>query len=375
MPCDTYGGAEASLIPGPARTSPRPWRPVDVAAHGDVGYVLDQRYGRVYAHPRGAERLRLVLASPGAAGVWTRLAVDRDGRLYLFNLSTRQLDVYDRQGTSLGPIADADDVRDRFDPPAVSVDQWAACTCRRYCRAPGGHGGLLVDREGLPSRVRESDPPPQPAYLTSGNWISNALDSGIEDCQWHRIELALGSCRRGPGSGTDHAERSSPVRQRVAGLPDELWDTHYAETGAMQPPNPGAPFDGHRELLVQSHSARYLWLRIVLEGDGFASPALDAVRIHYPRESGLQLSCPRSTPPMTTTGGSSSASSRSSKPNGMNCSKRSPPAHASSIRLQCRGAACLPGRLAGRAARRNLVDRAEPASGRGGSAQRPPPRH
>lgn len=55
----------------------------------------------------------------------------------------------------------------------------------------------------------------------------------------------------------------------------------------MQPPNPSTPFDGHRELLVQSHSARYLWLRIVLEGDGFASPALDAVRIHYPRESYL----------------------------------------------------------------------------------------
>ena len=194
------GGSDPGTQTGAPVT--RPWRPVNVAAHGDVGYVLDQRHGRVYAHPRGAERPRLVVASPGAAGVWTRLAVDRDGRLYLFNLSTRQLDVYDRQGTSLGQIADGDDVRDRFDPPAVSVDHLRRLHVPAGTAGlPAGTGGLLVDREGRAARVRESDPPPPPAYLTSGSWISNALDSGIEDCQWHRIELSLGQLRAGPGSG------------------------------------------------------------------------------------------------------------------------------------------------------------------------------
>jgi phage tail-like protein len=280
------GGGPPAQTGAPAA---RPWRPVDVAAYGDVGYVLDQRYGRVYAHPRGAERLRLVVASPGAADVWTRLAVDRDGRLYLFNLSTRQLDVYDRQGTSLGQIADADDVRDRFDPPAVSVDHMGRLHLPAGTAGlPVGMGGLLVDREGRPTRVRESDPPPPPAYLTSGNWISNALDSGIENCQWHRIELRLGQLPAGTRIRVlTHAEPAPRPGSELAGLPDELWDTHYAETGAMQPPDPGTPFDGHRELLVQSHSARYLWLRIVLEGDGIATPALDAVRVHYPRESYL----------------------------------------------------------------------------------------
>jgi phage tail-like protein len=268
----------------------RPWWPVDVAAHGDAAYLLDQRHGRVYVHPLGAERLRLVVANRGAAGVWARLAVDRQGRLYLFNLATRRLDVYDRQGASLGQIADADDIRDRFDPPAVSVDHMGRLQLRAGAGGlPAGTGGLLVDREGRPARVRDSDPPLPPSYLTSGSWISSGLDSAIEDCQWHRIELWLGQLPPGtrirvlthagpaPGPGTD-----------LASVPDELWDTHYAETGAMQPPDPsGATFDGHRELLVQSHAARYLWLRIVLEGDGSATPALNAVRVHYPRDSYL----------------------------------------------------------------------------------------
>ena len=282
------GGSEPDSRTGvpPAR----PWRPVDVAAHGDVGYVLDQRYGRVYAHPRGAERLRLVLASPGAAGVWTRLAVDRDGRLYLFNLSTRLARRLRPPGHKpradrgrrrcAGPVRPAGCQRGPYGPPAP------ACG---YCRAPGGHerpaGG---PRRPGPAGSGRATRHPQPAYLTSGNWISNALDSGIEDCQWHRIEL----CLRQLPAGTrirvlTHAAPAPRSGSELARLPDELWDTHYAETGAMQPPNPGTPFDGHRELLVQSHSARYLWLRIVLEGDGFASPALDAVRIHYPRESYL----------------------------------------------------------------------------------------
>jgi len=282
------GESVSGTQPGVPR--PRPWRPVDVAAHGDTGYVLDQRHGRVYAHLRGAEGLRLVVANPGAAGRWTRLAVDRDGRLYLFDRSACRLDAYDPQGTSLGPIPEADDVRDRFDPPPVRVDhldrlQLPAGTAG----LPAGTGGLLVDREGRPARVRDSDPPPPPAYLTSGSWISNALDSAIEDCQWHRIEFSLGQLPA--GTRIKVLTHAGPVPQpgtELTGLRDELWDTNYTETGAMQRPSPGgAPFNGHRELLVQSHPARYLWLRIVLEGDGSATPAVDRVRVHYPRESYL----------------------------------------------------------------------------------------
>ncbi len=270
----------------------RPWRPVDVAAYGDTGYVLDQRNGRVYAHSRGTEDLRLVVADPGAAGVWTRLAVDRAGRLYLFNLSARQLDVYDRKGASLGRIADADEVRDRFEPAAVRVDHMGRLQLAAgMAGLKAGSSGLLVDREGRPARVRDSDPPPPPAYLTSGDWISNALDSAIEDCQWHRIELTLGQLPAGTRIRVlTHAEPAPRPGAELAGLADELWDTRYAETGAMQPPDPGgaASFDGRRELLVQSHAARYLWLKIVFEGDGFTTPALDAVRVHYPRESYLR---------------------------------------------------------------------------------------
>ena len=178
----------------------------------------------------------------------------------------------------------------RFDPPAVSVDHMRRLRVPAGTAGlPAGTGGLLVDREGGPTRVRESDPPPPPAYLTSGSWISNALDSGIEDCQWHRIELCLGQLPAGTRIRVlTHTEPAPRPGGELAGLPDELWDTHYAETGAMQPPNAGAQFDGHRELLVQSHCGALPLAQDRPRGRWVPSrPPLDAVRVHYPRESYL----------------------------------------------------------------------------------------
>jgi phage tail-like protein len=73
---------------------------------------------------------------------------------------------------------------------------------------------------------------------------------------------------------------STPIHQ----LPEALWDPGYTCTGQMQ----RVPSSRTEDCLVQSWGGRYLWLRLRLKGDGYTTPAVQAIRVHYPRSSYLQ---------------------------------------------------------------------------------------
>ena len=87
------------------------WEPVDVAAHNGAAYILDAARGRVYKHAP-YERLELVVKKTGP---WSRIVVDRDGGLYLFNGVALEPDA--------APVGDAGAVRDLFDPPIIRLDE------------------------------------------------------------------------------------------------------------------------------------------------------------------------------------------------------------------------------------------------------------
>jgi phage tail-like protein len=294
-----------------AANDPDPWEPVDVTAYAGVAYVLDRRHGRVYRHKPRTDALRLVLDEPTAAHRWTQVAVDREGRIYLLDPETPQLDIYDRQGQRLGQAQDAGDVRDRFDAPPVRLDHMGRfCLpeslmrlCDRRMPAtpptpelplalcpPWSEGGLIFDRKGNPARVDPAELPGLRLYATSGTWISEALDSRIHRCQWHRIELDLADLPAGTrvvvSTYTDPQARRA---EEIQALPDHLWDTRYAVTGQMQlPPDPSSQSDGVHEFLIQSREGQYLWLKLQLAGDGYTTPAVGSMWVHYPRESYLQ---------------------------------------------------------------------------------------
>jgi phage tail-like protein len=310
-----WGPWDANDAPVEA-ADPDVWEPVDVASHAQGAYVLDKRHARVYHHRIGENRLRLVFEDQGAIDRWTRIIADRQGQVYLLNASVPQLAKYSGSGLFQKTIVDAGDIRDDFDHPAVRLDHKGrfclpaslARLCSRQVPQPpppsespmalcppvqkpgSGESGLVFDLEGNPARIDPGEPAGPTLYRKSGTWISAALDSKIYRCQWHRIVLA----DLGLPSGTSvvvstYASQDEKTKDDVLALPEQQWDTRFRITGAMQGPGSAVGSTSPQEFLVLSKEGQFLWLRIQLFSDGYATPRAGNIRVYYPRESHLKF--------------------------------------------------------------------------------------
>ncbi len=329
----------------------RAWEPVDVVARNGRAYILDRRYSRVFVHHSGTDRLRLLIQGPISGNRWTRIAVDRDGRVYLLNREAlpAQVEIYDRRGRYLQTKTNAGDIRDRFEPPAVKLrrleanDPWNFVlpeNLKRLCEecaterrrlafehpcdvaqaAEHGRqstsGELVFDREG----ERWSKPPKQQTgpktFVEQGEWRSKALDSQTYRCQWHRIELDLHKLPAGTRceiytytddsalSDAEAAQRTDQFGQlayRIAGQLDPPVKSNRTAVGRVKPCQPQSgdaqsetgtcetvASPNRHEFLIQSREGQYLWLKLRLIGDGYTTPAVRSLRVHYPRSSYLE---------------------------------------------------------------------------------------
>jgi phage tail-like protein len=136
------------------------------------------------------------------------------------------------------------------------------------------------DRAGEPVTLDPTKGRRTLVYATEGVWISQGLDSGIERCQWHRLELELGVL---PDNTHLVVSTFSDDRRRtdadIETLPEEYWKGGFSVSAGTE----AAP-----AFLVQSRAGRYLWVRVQLFGDGYATPKLTTLRVHYPRVSYLE---------------------------------------------------------------------------------------
>ena len=305
-------------------SDPSAWEPVDLAAVEDRVVILDRHYGQVLLHRPGSDALKvLIKASPDNAGRFSRIALDRECRVYLLDSAAPSLAVYRADGKYLEQVSDPGEVIDRFPAPPIRLDhkerfclaQTLARDCARALPSPPPSpqsplagcgpdgGGLLFDRYG---NALEFPADPEPAgprlYARKGTWISTALDSEIYACQWHRIELELAQLPAGSklvvSTYADHEPRSMEDITNPALLPERLWETKQVVLGRApsEPDDEDAttlvcdeePAAQYEEMLVQSHPGQYLWLRLELHSDGYATPEVEAVRVHDPRDSYLK---------------------------------------------------------------------------------------
>ena len=266
--------------------------PVDVATSGDQAYFLhklDTKEAQIHAYRAGTDDLTTVFTVPGPPQRWSRLLVDREGRFYLLDATVPQLEIFDRSGTSVGTVSAADDVRDRFPAPEIRMDQKGRfkppAKLARQCGVLPGIDQLVFDRQGRAVRIPKDEPAGPRPYGQSGVWISKELDSAISKCQWHRIEMELGDLPPGTvvAVSTWTSETPKPLQDVLA---TAEWKSTHRVVGPMQPGVSSTPKT--HEVLVTSDGGRFLWLKLELSGDGYASAAVKSLRVHYPRQSYLE---------------------------------------------------------------------------------------
>jgi phage tail-like protein len=158
-----------------------------------------------------------------------------------------------------------------------------------------GNGTLLasIDEQDVTPLQRLWSIPAVGAFVASGTFCSQPLDSGIENCSWHRIQVE-GSVPAGtslrietvttPDANPPAAEWQtallSPPAIPTVQLQALLGTTTAAQTPTGTYENP----DG----LVQSGVGRYLRLRITMVSSGAASPVIHSIKVYFPRQSYLR---------------------------------------------------------------------------------------
>jgi phage tail-like protein len=122
--------------------------------------------------------------------------------------------------------------------------------------------------------------PPSARFEQDGVFLSAALDSFLDRCAWHAVEL---DAAVPTGTRIDVATttaQTAPTPADLASLPESAWTAAAAASGLAG----GQPW----ETLVLSPPGRYLAVRLRLHGDGRSTPSLGAIRISYPRVSSLR---------------------------------------------------------------------------------------
>ncbi len=120
---------------------------------------------------------------------------------------------------------------------------------------------------------------PAAAYPTSGTFIAGPLDSRTYRCVWHRVLLS-GNLPQGTAVRVHTFTSESPKSTaEIESLPQTRWATGTVDTDTTS---------CEWDCLILSTPGRYLWLRLTLTGAGTQTPAIDEIRVYYPRSSSLK---------------------------------------------------------------------------------------
>jgi phage tail-like protein len=257
---DRRSFALRSIWTPPTGSTPQPWSPRAVVVDGGTVYVADAANGAIHRFTRWG----------GWLGMWSGLgavasiALDCSRRLYVVVPGSPKVTRISLAGKSAGMPAVPADVLGDFPIPPFAIGPNGAVDLSSVCAGAGS-----FDLNGEPTVFPS---PPDPAFVTRGIWTSGALDSGIAQCVWHRVECDAELSRHQRVRLLTYTAEVALPETDVSLLPDTSWVE-------VPPAAPG------QDALILSPPGRYLWLRVRLEGDGTASPRLCSATIEYPRIS------------------------------------------------------------------------------------------
>lgn len=286
------------------------WQPTDIAITPDGRvFVCDAANGVIHQFDTSG---RWRAAYDGASNDSPKfdkplhIALDKHCNLYVIQDSKDYVVVLDADGKYLKRIERPDEVKGDFCPMAIAIDEQGnvfigdrvARRIYRYCEdrhgcytCDGAVRGvsaacttLAFDRFGHPL-IGDGENQcvvmlqAQAAYEVEGRFYSAALDSELYQCVWHRVVM-----RASIPSGTQvrvdtFTSESLKPDEEIQDLPDSRWATAQIDSQIGE---------GEWDCLILSTPGRYGWLRLTLIGEGKATPSVQWLRAHYPREASLQ---------------------------------------------------------------------------------------
>jgi phage tail-like protein len=265
------------LTPGSAGL--KSWQPYDVEFdyRGRV-YISDRANGVVHLFSRIGRWLGMWAGLPGAS----HLAHDRKDRVYVVveaaTPEVRQL----KENWQSEVMQDfPSKLTTDFTSLPFSVDREGELNLESLClyactdpsKMPSGQAeNCLFDLNGEPVKPT-SGRLAVPIFEKEGHYVSKELDSQLYRCQWHRVIL------RGEipaGTRVLVSTFTAEVILEASEMPDNAWQTYQPATQIGV---------GGWDCLIRSGGGRYLWLRLVLTGNGMLSPRLESLEIEFPRIS------------------------------------------------------------------------------------------
>jgi len=282
-----------------------PWEPWGIAA-GKRGLVVsDYANGLVHFLDGCGRWLRASDGSgPGVPALQqpTAVAVDRDGKVFVLQQGSTHVRVLDSSGAFSADLDTLDALRADFCPVAVALSP-----AGNLCLADAGGTlcvlsdedgdgrwstvgqqtleaaitGLAFDRDGNPVlsqgsqcclvRLRNGA-----GYPKSGRFVTEALDSGLAGCRWHRVVLSA-DVPEGSAIQVDTLTAEATLTPaEMLELPSSRWATGQVV---------GTVADGRWDCLVRSDPGRYAYLSLTLTGDGTSTPCVDDAEVWFPRRT------------------------------------------------------------------------------------------
>ena len=260
----------------PPRTE-QPWQPVSIAVDSLGRAWVGDAIGRLHRFsPTGHWEKSWPMVP-----VARHLAIDSHGRLYVIATAAeippvRVLDL------NAQPIANAperpEQARGTFPHLPFAVDDkgrlWLGPICDpRLVRKTDSGAKLIFDAEGNPLEIRPDTS--AAIYEKAATFRSDALDSRIAQCVWHRVSL-FGTLPPG-----------TRIRVRAFCADQKLATAELDALASWRECAVATQFDDDStwDCLVRAQPGRYLWLELAFEGNGSQTPSICAIVVEFPRVS------------------------------------------------------------------------------------------
>jgi phage tail-like protein len=242
---------------------PTPWRPVAIAAdaRGRI-YVADLDHGWVHVFSANGRWLRALKG----LGAIAHIAIDCAQRLYVQTEGSDVVEILDPDtGALLEQRTRADEVADHFAKLPFSVTPQGRLQLRA-CGTFDGTGSSVPNDDTVTLFEHE------------GTITTQALDSALRRCLWDRLQIEGDFPEGTTVSAFVYTAETELPDALIADLPDDAWAGCPALEG-------GSAAEKQWDAMLRAQAGRYLWLRLVLQGDGRATPRLREVRLTFPRIS------------------------------------------------------------------------------------------